>query len=208
MCAAGPPHPGPLVAPLPVKKRTPKEITRLDPFDDRPIPKDIILAGQRRDAIRLHKAGKTYDEVGEALGLSETAAKKVVRDAVRLLTAELAENTLEEHKAVALAQLNDLYYVAACEREMYCTEVKQYRESEGREGKVPAWAVLQDIQDHLLRIHGAKTKLLGLNAATKVEASGTALVGLADLQQIHDAILANEAPIAVSADVLVLPEAP
>ena len=169
----------------PVKKRTRPEPKRLDPFDDRPVPRDIVLAGQRRDALRLHKAGKTYDEVGEELGLSELQAKKIIRDAVKLLAAELADNTVEEHKAVALAQLNDLYCVADREREIYCAETKEYRDSEGARGKIPAVDVLIDIQEHMHRLLGTKAKLLGLNAATKVEATADFL----SVRDLYDASL-------------------
>ena len=57
-------------------------------------------------------------------------------------------------------------------------------------------SVIIDIQDHMLRIHTAKTKLLGLNAATKVEATGAVMVGMADLQKIQAAMEANNTPIA------------
>ena len=156
----------------------------------------LVRAEKRRDALALHKAGKTYDQIAEELSVGPKAAQVLVREAVKALTSELNEETLDERKAVALMQLNDLYVIASRERDMYLDETTRYRESQGAEGKINDMSVIIDIQDHMLRIHTAKTKLLGLNAATKVEATGAVMVGMADLQKIQAAMEANNTPIA------------
>jgi predicted transcriptional regulator len=157
--------------------------------------RSVERAGKRRDALALHKAGKTYDQIAEELSVGPKAAQTLVREAVKALTSELNEETLDERKAVALMQLNDLYVVASRERDMYLDETTLFRQTEGKEGKINSVEVLIDIQDHMLRIHTAKTKLLGLNAATKIEAKGAMVVGLAELQKIQEAIDANESPV-------------
>lgn len=156
----------------------------------------IERAGKRRDALALHKAGHTYDQIAEELSVGPKAAQTLVREAVKALTSELNEETLDERKAMALMQLNDLYVIASRERDMYLDETTLFRQTEGKEGKINSVDVLIDIQDHILRIHAAKTKLLGLNAATKVEATGAVMVGMADLQKIQAAMEANNTPIA------------
>ena len=156
----------------------------------------LVRAEKRRDALALHKAGKTYDQIAEELSVGPKAAQVLVREAVKALTSELNEETLDERKAVALMQLNDLFVIASRERDMYLDETTRYRESQGAEGKINDMSVIIDIQDHMLRIHTAKTKLLGLNAATKVEATGAVMVGMADLQKIQAAMEANNTPIA------------
>jgi hypothetical protein len=164
----------------------------------------IERAGKRRDALALHKAGHTYDQIAEELSVGPKAAQVLVREAVKALTSELNEETLDERKAVALMQLNDLFVIASRERDMYLDETTLFRQTEGKEGKgkINSMAVLIAIQDHMLCIHTAKTKLLGLNAATKIEAKGTAIIGIAELQQIHEALDAMDTANALSTNAL------
>jgi hypothetical protein len=175
------------------RKKPPPPPPPLDPFADPPDPpaKDIVLAQQRRDALALHKAGKTYEDIAEVLYVSVSTAKRVTREAVRALAGELVDTTPDEHRAVALMQINDLYCVASAERDVYMAETKAFRETEGREGKIPSLGILIDIQEHMHRLLGTKAKLLGLNAALKVEGSGAAMIGLADLQKFQAAMDAN-----------------
>ena len=46
----------------------------------------LVRAEKRRDALALHKAGKTYDQIAEELSVGPKAAQVLVREAVKALT--------------------------------------------------------------------------------------------------------------------------
>lgn len=126
------------------------------------------LEGAEHDAecARLYDRGHTYRQVGEIMGVSESAAHRAVQ---RVLEATVREagDALRETELRRL----DAMYVAAMdvlEREHYTVSNGQIIRLHG-EPLLDDAPVLQAI-DRMLKIQQRRAKLLGLDAPTKIKA--------------------------------------
>ena len=112
-------------------------------------PERVTAAERRVKALELRKLGFTYRRIGEQLGVTESAAHKMVTTSLRELNEKSAENA-EELRRLELERLDE-----------WLLRIAQ----EIKDGKA-----LGAI-DRGIRIQARRAKLLGLDAPTKVEMS-------------------------------------
>lgn len=143
----------------------------------------IVKAERTRDALTMRKNGMDYRSIGEALGISAVSAQHMVRDAI----AAIPEEAADDMRSIMSSRLDQMLERTLKEMDTYDKETTEFLASNGMAGKIAKPAVLVEIQDHILRIEAQRAKLFGLNAAVKVEGSGVALVGIADLLSARDA---------------------
>lgn len=113
------------------------------------MPPDILRADVRKkEALELRREGKSYPEIAKELGCVTSAAHKMVQRALEKWTEECKEEA-EQTKAIELQRLDELV-------ERYHTQAK-----------------LGDIKagEFVLKLMERRAKLLGLDAAVKVEGS-------------------------------------
>lgn len=70
-------------------------------------PRRVLAAEREQRAVELRKAGYTFRQIGEALGISHVAASKAVRRALKRLN-EQTEGETNELRALELERLNAL----------------------------------------------------------------------------------------------------
>ncbi len=111
-------------------------------------PRRVLAAERTRQAIGLKKAGRTYDEIRRALGISKGAAVKAVARGLAELRAETLADA-EELRAVEAARLD------AAQASIWAQVLQ------GNHGAI----------DRFVRISQRRAMLLGLDAPTKVDAT-------------------------------------
>jgi DNA-binding CsgD family transcriptional regulator len=109
-------------------------------------PRMIAVHEKERQALELRKAGATFDEIADALGMSKNGVWKAVTRALKSMTAEPAE----ELRSLEVARLDTM------QRGLW---------NDARKGKVAA-------VDRVIKISERRSKLLGLDAPTKAEVTG------------------------------------
>jgi len=154
-------------------------------------PLNITKAERMRDALTLRKNGMAYPDIARELGVTKQTAVNLVRQGITEIPKEEAEHT----RAVMNARFDDMIARSYQELQIYDDEVRLFTESKGQEGRCAKADIYVQIHDAILRVESARAKLFGLNAPVEVKASGTALVGIADLLEIQRTMEANEAPV-------------
>ena len=109
-------------------------------------PTKIATQEKRAQALSLRKAGATYEQIGQHLGVTKQRAAQMVREAMDATIREPADNL----RALEDQRLDDLL------RGLYAQAVK------GDLGAI----------DRILRIMERRAKLLGLDAPVRTEVSG------------------------------------
>ena len=104
----------------------------------------ITTAERREKALKYRKAGMTYKQIGEQLGISFQAAHKLVISALDEITKKINEEA-DQLRTLEVERLNTLFL------SMYNKAIK------GDHGAV----------DRCLRIMERRARLLGLDAPTK-----------------------------------------
>jgi hypothetical protein len=112
-------------------------------------PKAIVTLEREAEAIELRKAGLTYAQIGEALGISEVGAHKAVGRALEKFKSEMAEQTADVRQ-LELQRLDALFYGV------------WLKAQSGDPASIGS----------AMKIMERRAKLLGLDAATKSELSG------------------------------------
>jgi hypothetical protein len=110
----------------------------------------LTAAERRIQALELRKAGVTYEQIGAALGITRQGAYKIVSNALDKMNETVTEQT-DEIRTIEIERLDALWKV------MY----QQARN--GNQGAV----------DRCLKIMERRSKLMGLDAPTKVEQENT-----------------------------------
>jgi FAD/FMN-containing dehydrogenase len=111
-------------------------------------PRRLAAAERTRQAMALKKAGKTYEEIRRALGISKGAAVKAVQRGLAEIKDETSRDA-EEHRAIESARL-DTAQAAIWPQVM--------------QGDLAAI-------DRFVRLSQRRAALLGLDAPTKVDAT-------------------------------------
>jgi predicted transcriptional regulator len=106
-------------------------------------------------ALELRKRGMNYTQIGEKLGCARSTACRYVLSELENLADKCREEAVQV-RDLELHRLDELYLVAYAEVE---------------DGNIPAI-------DRCLRIMERRAKLLGLDAAEKVEHSGDLVINL------------------------------
>lgn len=104
-------------------------------------------------ALELRKAGASYAQIAEVLGISRSAAHKAVARALDKVIAEVRENA-DRLRALELERLDHL------SRELWRQALK------GHLGAI----------DRLLKVMERRAKLLGLDAPTKADIQGEQVI--------------------------------
>lgn len=122
----------------------------------------VRLAERAKQALGLRRAGASYEQIGAQLGITRSAARKVVTKAIARIPRDDAEQVLQ----LELDRLDALL------RGLWPQAVK------GHGGAV----------DRVLRVMERRARLLGLDAPTKRELSGPAggPISVADVTQLTD----------------------
>jgi hypothetical protein len=154
----------------------------------------IEKAEHTREALVLRKEGLDYDEIAQKLGLSKATVVTSIRDAIRAIPEEEARDL----RALECARFDEMHRRTVKAIKVYEREVAQFEKSGGYAGsgpgRCPSNQIFLELQEHLLSISAARRKMLGLDAPTEVKGSGVALLGLADLLTVRDAMDQNEDP--------------
>jgi len=111
--------------------------------------KRTVTAERRQKALEMRKAGATYMQIGNALGISNVAAHKHVMAALKVLT----EKTIEDASEVLRLELERLDQLQL----QLWTKAKQ-----GHLGSI----------DRILKVMDRRAKLLGIDAPEKRELTG------------------------------------
>ena len=151
-------------------------------------PTAIVQAERAKTALEMRRDGGSYSDIAKALGTTIPKVQEIVRNAIQAIPEEAAN----EMRALAAARLDQALQKAMDELDVYEKETREFRANNGLAGKIPHIPLLIDLQDHVLRIEAQRAKLFGLNAAVKVEGSGVALVGIADLLKAQEAMDSNQ----------------
>jgi hypothetical protein len=147
----------------------------------------IVHQERKRDALKLRKDGKEFAEIGQILGISQGSAWMLVREAI----AEIPKEALDDLRAMWASRFNGMYASVVEEKKLYEAEAAEFVASKGRGGRIHSIDVLGKLHDAALTIYDRESKLYGLNAAVKVEGSGVALLGIADLLKAQEAMDTN-----------------
>lgn len=108
-------------------------------------PPSVGKLENRRKAVQLRKAGFTYQEIADQIGMTRGNAYKLVAEAMQEFKTESAEEA-QEVKRVELARLD------------HATRAIWSQVANGNHGAI----------DRLLRIMDRRAKLLGLDAPSKL----------------------------------------
>jgi hypothetical protein len=126
-------------------------------------PQRLLAAQRRTEAVRLRVAGKTYEFIGETLGISTVRAYQFVTEELQRLGKERAEAAAE----LTQIELQRLEALHAC---LWKRAVD--------DGDL-------DAIDRLVRIANRRAKLLGLDKPTQQHITGDP-AALAALAQQHE----------------------
>jgi len=153
----------------------------------------IEKAEHTREALVLRKDGLDYDEIAQKLGLSKATVVTSIRDAIRAIPEEEARDL----RALECARFDEMHRRTVKAIRVYEREVAQFEKSGGHAspigpGRCPSNQIFLELQEHLLSISRERRKMLGLDAPTEVKGSGIALLGIADLLQVQEAMSKNE----------------
>ena len=110
---------------------------------------------RRHTALKMRKEGRTYPEIGEELGISKQRANQIVRAELEIINKDLAEE-VEELRRLELERLDALFRKAF-------------------EAATTGGSVLlfdPKATEACLKIMDRRTKLLGMDAPTKIEEVG------------------------------------
>jgi hypothetical protein len=105
----------------------------------------VTAAERRREAIRLRRAGSTYDSIGAALGVTRSTARKLVVGEFDRLNLETGE-AAQELRTLEAARLDEIQ------------EAIWPRAVQGHLGAI----------DRVLKVMERRARLLGLDAPTKI----------------------------------------
>jgi hypothetical protein len=152
-----------------------------------PTAEGIARAEQKREALVLRKSGLDYDSIADKLGIPKNKVAILVREAIQDIPAEEAADM----RAIEGQRLDDMHERTIKAIKVYEREVAQFEKSNGLKGRCPSNQVFIELQDHLLSIANRRAKMFGIDAPTEVKGSGVALLGLADLLQVQDAMSRN-----------------
>jgi predicted DNA-binding protein (UPF0251 family) len=120
-------------------------------------PAKLTAAERRVESLRLRKKGFSYFEIGRRLGVSSRTAHRDVKKHLDEIAQTCTEEA-EEVRCIELQRLDELYVIA-------WSKIKA-----GSETAI----------DRCLRIQERRAKLLGLDAAMRVEHSGAVGVTIID----------------------------
>jgi hypothetical protein len=109
-------------------------------------PRHLIAAERRTEVLKLRREGYTYKEIGQRIGISSQMAHKVVRKELTRLW------NLTDEEATSLRQLE-------LDR---LEELQTFVHPQAKEGSLKA-------VETLLKIAERRSRLLGLDAVTKVQ---------------------------------------
>jgi hypothetical protein len=104
-------------------------------------PARITASQRRKDAVELRKAGATFQQIGDQLGITKQAAFKTVTIALKAINDEIREQA-DVIRSLEIERLDKLWFV------MYKQAVQ------GNQGAV----------DRCLKISERRAKLLGMDA--------------------------------------------
>jgi hypothetical protein len=144
------------------------------------ISKQAELVERRTEALRMHIAGHTWQQVSDRLGYSSAA--HACTDAKKGLEALRAQQdqAAEDYRAIELARLDGALAVAV--RIMNEQHVAHgngkvvYRDIDGQQVPVVDNSISLAAADRVVKISESRRKLLGLDAPAKQEVTGTSTV--------------------------------
>jgi DNA-binding CsgD family transcriptional regulator len=136
-----------------------------------PVAKKAEVAERRARAVMMKARGYRYSDIARELGISEATAKYDVRIVYKQRTAELRE-TVDELIAEQLEELDQLRFLTWRDA---VTRHPQVIAQNGKIATYPDGTIIYDTGPNsrarrdLLAIQERKAKLLGLDAALKVD---------------------------------------
>lgn len=162
------------------------------PGSGKPVEEQIDVAARRAKAVALKAEGKTWAQITEALGYS--APREAFQDVQRALAKAQKDLALKvaEYRELECAKLDDMerhVRVVLNEYDVKLTELDALIDAAVGAGDDAALARLDRREkrvtdqrlaaiDRLTRIAERRSKLLGLDQATKVEVSGQVLYAI------------------------------
>lgn len=155
--------------------------------------KSPSTAKRDAEAARLRAEGKTYDEIAEALKFSD---RSLARRAVERALAVAVREPADELRHLELIRLDALWMQAAKVMTTEHLTVNQGRVIEGPDGlPLKDDAPVLSAIDRLLKIMERRAKLVGLDAASKVEVMSVEAIDreIADLTAELGRVEADEA---------------
>jgi DNA-binding CsgD family transcriptional regulator len=118
------------------------------PTESKTSARRLTYAERKLQALELRKGGATFQQIGDALGISKQNAHKHVMTALTAMNEQIAEEA-SVMRTLELERLDKLWFA-------------MYRQAtQGNQGAV----------DRCIRIMERRAKLLGLDAPTRTELS-------------------------------------
>lgn len=119
----------------------------------------------QKQAVDLRIKGLSFEKIGEAIGLTSSGAFRAYKRALEKANAEIVE-TASDFRDIELARLDRM-------TEVLMKSLKVLEEEIERDGNVQRGRKgLLDTMNQLLKIQERRSRLLGLDAASKFEIAG------------------------------------